>query len=355
MINTPNWESAQDRIAAMLHGEKLDRPCIAITAPKTAGGQVPAPRGLHNPHETDADALLDQFEAHMDSVLYLGEATPSLSLSFGPDQFGAFLGCDLQYAEDRYTSWAVPNITDWDDSPSLTFDHENDWWKRMVASLGRAAERAEGRYLLSCPDTHAGGDALAAMRGQQTLCLDVVDHPERVEWAMELIEEALVPYFDGIFGILRQQGAHTSCMGCAMPGTSVTVQCDFIALISTEMVKRFLLKEIRIETEYVDHCFFHLDGPDAIKHLDTILDLPQLDGLNYVKGFGRDFTFEHEMGLYRRVQDAGKIAVLGCGRGQLEAVLEALDPNKLFLRLGASSEEEARAILKTAEGMASSK
>lgn len=288
----------------------------------------------------------------MNGSLYLGEAFPTASLSFGPDTFSAYLGCGLEYMEDRFTSWAIPSIEDWDAPPSFRFDPSNEWWRHMARVLDYAAARAKGRYLISCPDTHAGGDALAAMRGQGKLCLDLIDSPDKVEWAMARLEDAVVPYFDGVFGILRKYQEETPCMGCGMPGNSCTVQCDFIALISTAMMERFFLREMRLQTEYLDYSFFHLDGPDAIKHLDLILEMPELNGLNYVVGHGGDFGFDKQIELYQRVQAAGKIAVFGVSKDQLETVLEALDPKKVFLRMGAASEAEARAILKTAERMA---
>ncbi|NOZ21076.1 MAG: hypothetical protein GXP25_08295 [Planctomycetes bacterium] len=355
MINTPDWEKAKERMEALLEGEILDRPCIQITCPKEPGVKVEAPRGLHDPRETDLDDLLDRFEAHINSRLHLGEAFPAVSLSFGPDTFSAYLGCDLEYMESRFTSWAIPNITDWDNPPSFEFDPENEWWKRMVQTLEHAAARAEGRYLIGCPDTHAGGDCLAAMRGQERLCLDTIDVPEKIEAAMAKIEQAVIPYFDGVFDILRKHQAGTPCMGCWMPGNSCVVQCDFIALISTDMLKRFFLNEARIETEYLDHCFFHLDGPDALKHMDTILELPELDGLNYVVGSGQEFGLERMIDLYKRVQAAGKIAVFGASAANLETILEELDPRKLFLRMGAGTEEQAKEILKTAERITAEK
>ena len=355
MINTPGWEKAKERTEALLHGEILDRPCIHIAVPKTPGSRPPAPRGLHDPRVTDLDELLDRFEAHINSTLYLGEAFPAVSLSFGPDTFSAYLGCDLEYMADRYTSWAIPNIHDWDDPPSFRFAPANEWWRRMSAMLDHAASRAQGKYVIGCPDTHAGGDALAAMRGQEKLCLDLIDCPEKAEWAMARVEEAVVPYFDGVFEILMKYQDGTPCMNCWMPGKSCVVQCDFQALISTDMVKRFFLHEMQLETEYLDHSFYHLDGPDALKHMDTILALPELDGLNYVIGSGGAFTFQQTIDLYKRVQAAGKIAVFGTSKQDMETVLEALDPRRLFLRVGAANADEASALLKTAERIAARK
>ncbi|MEW6358217.1 MAG: hypothetical protein AB1696_17925 [Planctomycetota bacterium] len=355
MINTPDWEKARERMEALLHGEILDRPCIQITCLKDQKVNVEAPRGLHDPRETDLDELLDRFEAHFNSRLYLGEAFPTASLSFGPDTFSAYLGCDLEYMESRFTSWAVPNITDWDNPPAFEFDPQNEWWTRMEKTLDHAAARAKDRYLIGCPDTHAGGDCLAAMRGQGKLCLDLIDVPEKVEAAMAKIERAVIPYFDRVLAILKKCQAGTPCMGCWMPGTSCMVQCDFIALISTEMVKRFFLNETRIETEYLDHCFFHLDGPDALKHMDTILALPELDGLNYVVGANREFTLQQTIDLYKRVQAAGKIAVFGASAADLETILTELDPRRLLLKVGARDAAHAQEILTAANRITAGK
>lgn len=355
MINTPDWENAKQRMQAMLHGERLERPCIHITCPKTPGVRVPAPRGLHDPRETDLDRLLDAFEQHIEANWYLGEAFPTVSLSFGPDTFSAYLGCDLCYTEDRFTSWALPIIKDWDDLPPLRFDPQSPWWRRMSNTLTHAAQRAQGRYLLCCPDTHAGGDALAAMRGQQNLCLDLVDRPERVKAAMVRIEAAVIPYFEHVFGILDEYQEGSPCMGCWMPAHACVVQCDFIALISTTMMEEFFLKEMTTETEVLDNCFFHLDGPDAIRHMDRILELPELGGLNYVVGSGQQFSLDHTIELYRRVQEAGKIAVLGASQQTLKPLIEQLDPARLCLRMNAGSPEEAEGILREAKRLTSAR
>ena len=82
--------------------------------------------------------------------------------------------------------------------------------------------------------------------------------------------------------------------------------------------------------------------------MDLILEMPELDGLNYVKGSNSVYPFEEEMALYKRVQAAGKIAVLSVARDRVDDCLAALDPQKLFLRTGAANAEEAEAILQRA-------
>ena len=39
------------------------------------------------------------------------------------------------------------------------------------------------------------------------------------------------------------------------------------------------------QAEYVDYAMFHLDGPEALPHLDLLLDIPNLNGIQWQPGF----------------------------------------------------------------------
>ena len=55
----------------------------------------------------------------------------------------------------------------------------------MLEFYHRAADRMAGKMLLSSLDLHTNMDLLAAIRGRQRLCMDLVDQPEMVDRAMD--------------------------------------------------------------------------------------------------------------------------------------------------------------------------
>ena len=70
------------------------------------------------------------------------------------------------------------------------------------------------------------------------------------------------------------------------PGKGYPVQNDFTCLISASMYGEFFLEELVNEINYLDYSIYHLDGPDALKHLDMILEIPRLNAVQWVPGAG---------------------------------------------------------------------
>ena len=63
--------------------------------------------------------------------------------------------------------------------------------------------------------------------------------------------------------------------------------CDFSCMISTEQYKELIVEEIEKEVEYLDGSIYHLDGPDAVRLLDRILQTLGLIGVQWVYGAGQ--------------------------------------------------------------------
>ena len=66
-------------------------------------------------------AYLDQIDRHLETTAYLGENIPAFSPDYGPDQFAAFLGAQLEFSEDsRQTNWVKPIVADWESFLPIT-------------------------------------------------------------------------------------------------------------------------------------------------------------------------------------------------------------------------------------------
>jgi hypothetical protein len=96
---------------------------------------------------------------------------------------------------------------------------------------------------------------------------------------------------------------------------------------------------------------YHWDGPDEVKHLDALLSLDDLKAIQWTPGAGQPPTASLRwMPLYKRVQAEGKCLILPfVETSEVEPLLAQLSARGLFLVASASSEEEARDLLRKVE------
>jgi hypothetical protein len=76
-------------------------------------------------------------------------------------------------------------------------------------------------------------------------------------------------------------------------------------MISEKMFEEFFLPGLIEECEKLDRCIYHLDGPDALKHLDVLLGIKKLSAVQWVCGAGNE-GFTRWTDVYKKIQKAGK-------------------------------------------------
>ena len=84
------------------------------------------------------------------------------------------------------------------------------------------------------------------------------------------------------------------------------LQSDFAYMISPQMFERFVMPDIAACCDSLDHGFYHLDGKGQIRHLDLLLSLERLRGIQWVSGYGQPPP-EEWLPLLRRIRDGGKL------------------------------------------------
>ena len=110
------------------------------------------------------------------------------------------------------------------------------------------------------------------------------------------------------------------------------------------MFKGFFLPSIEKQTKLVERTIYHLDGEGAIPHLDALLSLNTLNGIQWVPGAGAKPMCEW-IPLLQRIQDSGKLLVLGCKPSEVEILFSTLRPEGVFLRTRTKTLEEADALV----------
>ena len=347
MLYKENWEETKGRFLAWWNGDVLDRVALQVSAPKDGctPREIPEPRTLIE-RWLNIDWILEDAEEGFRTQYYGGEAFPCFFPNLGPDACAAFLGADLEFRES--TSWVTPLIESWDALPEFRIDPENRWWRWMMNATEAAVKAGRGKYFVGIMDIRGGADFLASLRGRENFCLDLIDHPDEIRAIMAGLTPLWLEIFEACHQRVQEGGLGSSTwLSVWSPGRYHPLSMDELALMSAAMFEEFFLEDLLAELGSLDHSLFHLDGPDAIRHLDILLDVPELHGIQWVPG-ARYGSMLPWIPLLKRIQSAGKLVHVSVRADEVEQLLRELSPKGLMLRTGCSTQAEAQDLLRKA-------
>ncbi len=282
-----------------------------------------------------------------ENTIYRGESFPTVRCEHGPDAFAAFIsGTALKFSsDDKETNWIDPALEDYDNF-DFSLKENGPIWKGMVNVSKYFADRAESRYIVATIDLHSNIDALSALRGPQNLCMDLIDCPEKVEESLKKIRALYPVVYNKLYeaGNMGKTGS-SGWIPFYCEGKYTVIQADFICMISPEQFDRFAYPALEEEANFLDHCFLHLDGPGALKHLDRILEIKKLDGIQWVSGAGQK-PMKEWMEVFRKCRKAGKKLVIYdvTTLDEIKYFTKELGPNGLIFHIGDKTEAEFEEI-----------
>ena len=344
LLYKPDFEDARAHWEAFWQQDIIDRPCLAVTAPKAGCERPPGPPYMDG-WDGDFEDAVARWEAHAEATYFCGDAMPYFLPSFGPDQFGAFLGADLTRA-DSPTSWAVPFVENWEDVLPLKLDANNPWWQKMLSFMRTAAKASEGKYLVGMLDLHSNLDALASIREPQDLAMDLLDCPELVHRALADVRAIYSQVYDGLYEAGRMDGRGTiGWLSFYSPGKFTAIQCDFAIMVSPAQFDEFIRPALVEETGFLDHSIYHYDGIGALRHLESVLSIPTLDGIQWVPGAGNPPQSEWPE-LLLQIQNAGKTLHINASPEEVKRLHGILQPERVFYQTSTKTEREADALIK---------
>jgi hypothetical protein len=344
----PDFDHSYQRIEAFWHNQVLDRPVTMFTLYKPASEQAPLPVSLHS---SNADRWLDvEYQAELalaslQNQVFLGDTLPIAFPNLGPEVFSSFFGCPIHFS-DVGTSWTDPILEDWQDADDLHCDWDNPYLKKLEEMTEALLEIGRGKFLTGMTDWHPGGDALAAFRDPQRLAMDLLDNLEAVKRLLERIEADYFAVYDHFYNILRQSGQPiTSWTPLMYEGKYYIPSNDFSIMISKQLFDDIFLPGIQRECQFLDRSIYHLDGPGALRHLDSLLGISELHAVQWVPGAGNE-AFARWIQVYQKIQAAGKGIQVNCRAEEISQVMEYLQPEGLFLWIsGVPDEENGTALL----------
>ena len=225
--------------------------------------------------------------------------------------------------------------------------------------MKRCKELVGDDFLIDMPDLMENIDVLASLRGAQDILYDMIDEPEIIEERVKQIEKIYYEYYDRFYEIIKdpQGGNAYTVFQIWGPGRTVKLQCDFSAMMSPTNFRDFILEPLRNQAAKADQVLYHLDGPDAIKHLDAVLEVEGISALQWTSGdAGPDGTLEDWDVIYDKARAAGKSLWIKVYSGEFEDWIKNVDrivqkygSHSLFLLFPEMSMEQAQTLLAYAD------
>ena len=302
-----DWERIRTDWTAWWSGE-LERPLVIVEGIENLERYSPhcASTFLGNyPLAQPVDEILDEFIPRLEATHYLGDSFPRFWPNFGPGIVAAFAGAQVHPAWD--TTWFTPGNTFALPELQVRMDWQNPWWLRVreftLAALGRWGQD------LAVGLTDLGGnlDILASLRDTRQLLMDLVREPGEVDRLVSGINHLWMDVFSHLVGLITPAGMGITCWGPLWaPGAGYMLQSDFAYMISPQMFERFVIPDLEACTSRMDYAFYHLDGKGQLVHVDALLSLPRLKGIQWVPGYGKP-PCEQWLPLLKKIRAAGKL------------------------------------------------
>ena len=293
--------------------------------------------------------MVERALARVMNTEYLGDALPTAWPNLGPEIFSAFFGCELEYSET--TSWSIPNLSDWSEADGLRFSEENFYWKKLLEMTDALLEVGVHRFYTGITDLHPGGDAIAAFRDPQTLSVDMIEAVEAVKALLDYVTRVYFRVYDFYYEKLKEAGqAITTWAGIVCTQKWYVPSNDFSYMISKEMFDEVFLPGIIQECQHMEASIYHLDGPNALRHLDSLLAIRELSAIQWVYGAGHGRASDW-IPVYEKCQAAGKGLQLMLEVDELDLFMEHLHPEGLWIHLsGIQDRDQAEALLRKVSG-----
>ena len=302
------------------------RPLMWLVARRDGAGASALPPKDDEDRYIGPELKLSQIKADIANNLYLGDSYAQASSSIGPGSLAVYLGAKPVFAP--HTVWYKPCIGDLSERERISFDPAGGWFLRHMETLKALRADAGNDYIVNIPDLVEGMDILAALRGTQELLVDMIDDPEEVLEAAREVADAYFPCYDRVYDIVRSDGGLSSfyCFNVLGRGKVAKVQCDFSAMISPAQYRKFVQPLLREQVKRLSHSIYHLDGPDAIRHVPALMEIEELDALQWTAGAGKpDGASPVWYPIWDQVAAAGKGMWVQLYDGGVDGCIESAD------------------------------
>lgn len=354
-----NWGETQQKFKNYWKRQNTGRPLMYVVARKENAQPLPGKLQIQDMQDKymDAERMVARYRHYCENHLFLGESFPNMSADFGPGSVAAYLGSDIEFNDD--TVWFTEFVEEWSEQPDIAYNPENTWLKKHLQLVQDCHRLANDDFYIAVPDLMENIDVLASMRGAQNIIFDLMDEPEEIKRRIEQVDDVYFRYYNQFYEIVKDTD-DSSCYTVFQiwgEGKTAKLQCDFSAMISPDQFREFIQPSLRKQAKQLNNVLYHLDGPDAIRHMDALMEIDEIDALQWTSGdHGPDGTLEEWYVIYDKARAAGKSLWIKVYTGEFDDWVKGVDKlverygsHSMFLHFPEMTEGQAAALLTYAE------
>ncbi len=353
MFSQYNFETTKKHMEAFWNKDYYERCSLSIVLKNPSSTHV-------NPYKNksvtvkekylDYDYVYERCLEAVNNSIYMAEAFPVFYTNFGTAAHCSYFGSEPDYSKN--TVWFNPCLEE-ADIDGLVFDINNcPQFDAQISFMKNLSEKSKGRFMVGMNDNCGITDALAEIRGNDNLLMDLITDPDFVKEGIKKVTAAWKATQSQFFEVIRENndgGSSHGWMNTWHSGRHAQIQCDFSVMISPNFFEEFVLPELIETSEFLDGTSYHLDGQEQLRHLDYILSIETIDNIQWTPVAGQPPTSEFIEPL-KKIQAAGKGLILIPKPQEVPFLLENLSHKGLHLVVnGLENVEQAEQIIKLAE------
>ncbi|MHB9071485.1 MAG: hypothetical protein ACYC54_14100 [Sedimentisphaerales bacterium] len=331
------WNRIKADASAWWAGE-LERPLLHIKLINAPAARQPSKNPYYDFQSfydlsVPATDIVDAMDYELSRKRYAGDSFPQTLVNFGPGAIAAFLGCVLENGDG--TVWCHPLHKLEISEVRLEYDKDNVWLNRIKEVMAAAVDRWQGTVQVGMTDLGGNLDTLSFFRPGEGLLFDLYDHPETVKRLTWEAHDLWWRYYNEFNAIMKKHNpGYTAWCPIFSEVPYYFLQCDFCYMIGPDMFDEFVKPELVASCKRFANSFYHLDGVGQLPHLDSLLSIPELKGIQWIPGDSQQGR-QHWPDVYRKIHNAGKLIQISGGLEIFDAfdiIVEQIGTSKgLFL------------------------
>ena len=287
---------------------------------------------------------LDWYVAHSSLK---ADILPVANTQLCPGSLASIVCGVFEGGEDTIWIHPHPDFTD-----EIVFNPEHPNWILHKELLKACKAKANGHYFVGMPDLMEGLDVIAALKGTDRVLLDTVMQPEILEQQMQQINDIYFKVFDELYDIIREGDEMAFCYFSSWaPGKMSKLQSDISTMISQDDYRRFVQPFIREQCQKIDYTLYHLDGVGAMHHLPALLEIEELNAIQWTPGVGEPQGGSPKWyDLYKKILACGK-SLMACWvtLDELKPLLDHIGADGVHLEMDFHNEKEVEQAMRIVE------
>jgi len=317
-FDAQRWEQIKINSQKWWAGE-LDRPLFQVRLHGRQPGRNPCklpPLDMANNAFSDfisffelsvpAEEIIDRWDYGLCCMEFIADGFPQVWPNFGAGVTAAFLGATLENSADS-TWFHYDGYTEDIEKLMLHFDPQNKWFQRVKEIVSCAVSRWQGLVQVSFTDLGGVLDIISSFLGPEKLMMEMFDNPDALKRLIGRVHHAWWDYYDAFAKITQPTNPGYSAMGwvfSALP--HYMLQSDFAFMLSPSLFEEFVKPELVASAAKLPNAFYHLDGAGQLPHLDSILEIENIKGIQWVPGAGAPDVSQWP-DVYRKIRKASKL------------------------------------------------